>query len=442
MSVYKLNGNAWGGSFILEASTNGTDWDTMVAKNSNGTFLGREGLETPSGTIVSSGYNSLAFSNTVFSIYKAISSYNWPTNLSNLNIIGNSGALSYNLDVDCSINVNGGDRTFNKLLDFDVHLVYFSTPSPYYFDGTTFNCKVTDYTSSSGLLKFTVNANIVGECMFIVIIRSSEGTGVRNSIPLISSKIIVDQITLPTPVVCFKTTNVSYLEGGVWSQAGATLQSSVTIGGGFSIHDNIFGSKKAIFTQQSSGSFRTSHSIVLGGNNDISLTYTIYLLARPYNGSGYSPYMSGYSDNYIQYFGRNPGLGSPASILNNSNPNSSNSNSMYKANPVWVPYNGVSDTFPTSGFEIWCFCKKSGYPGSETYRNNTTQYVSPEIQRGTVSTAPYSKSSFWNLGAGSFNWINGSSYIGAFIVYNTYHDSMYRGAVQKMLETEFGVLAS
>ena len=76
MSVYKLNGNPSGGSFILEASTDGNSWDTMVAKSSNGTFLGRQGLETPSGTTVSSGYNSLAFSNTAFSIYKANSSYN------------------------------------------------------------------------------------------------------------------------------------------------------------------------------------------------------------------------------------------------------------------------------------------------------------------------------------------------------------------------------
>ena len=360
--------------------------------------------------------------------------------MSNLNIIGNSGALSYNLDVDCSINVNGGDRTSNTLLDFNVHLVYFSAPSPYYSSGTTFNCKVTEYTSSTGLLKFTANANIIGDCMFIVIIRSSEGTGVSNIIPLISSKIIVPQITLPTPVVCFKTTNASYLSG-FWSQAGTTLQSSVTIRGGFSTHDNIFGSNKAIFTQQSSGLFTTSERIVLGGNNDISLTYTIYLLARAYNGGGYSPYMSGYSDNYIQYFGRNPGLGSPASIINNSHPHSGVGN----IPPVWLPYNQVSNMFPTptsGSFEIWCFCKKSGYPGSETYRNNTTDYVSPEIQRGIVSGASYSNSSFWNLGAGAFNWINGASYIGAFIVYNTYHDSMYRAAVQKMLETEFGVLAS
>jgi hypothetical protein len=51
MSGYTLNGNPWGGSFILEASTNGSSWETMVAKSSSGTFLGREGLTTGGGGI-------------------------------------------------------------------------------------------------------------------------------------------------------------------------------------------------------------------------------------------------------------------------------------------------------------------------------------------------------------------------------------------------------
>ena len=49
MSGYTLNGNPWGGSFILEASTNGTSWEPMVAKSSNDTFLSREGLATGGG---------------------------------------------------------------------------------------------------------------------------------------------------------------------------------------------------------------------------------------------------------------------------------------------------------------------------------------------------------------------------------------------------------
>ena len=45
MSEYTLNGNPWGGSFILEASTDGNGWDAMVAKSGT-SFLGREGLAT------------------------------------------------------------------------------------------------------------------------------------------------------------------------------------------------------------------------------------------------------------------------------------------------------------------------------------------------------------------------------------------------------------
>ena len=49
MSTYTLDGNPWGGSFILEASTDGNTWEPMVAKSANGTFLGRQGLSTGGG---------------------------------------------------------------------------------------------------------------------------------------------------------------------------------------------------------------------------------------------------------------------------------------------------------------------------------------------------------------------------------------------------------
>jgi hypothetical protein len=48
MSRYLFDGKPWGGAFILEASTDGTSWDTMVAKSGNN-FLGREGLITNGG---------------------------------------------------------------------------------------------------------------------------------------------------------------------------------------------------------------------------------------------------------------------------------------------------------------------------------------------------------------------------------------------------------
>jgi hypothetical protein len=45
MSGYTLNGNPWGGAFILEASTDGNSWEPMIAKSGTA-FLGREGLST------------------------------------------------------------------------------------------------------------------------------------------------------------------------------------------------------------------------------------------------------------------------------------------------------------------------------------------------------------------------------------------------------------
>ena len=75
MSRYILNGNPWGGSFILEASTDGNSWDAMVAKSGTA-FLSREGLTTVGGGgVISSGYNSETFSNTTFSIYKPSGTY-------------------------------------------------------------------------------------------------------------------------------------------------------------------------------------------------------------------------------------------------------------------------------------------------------------------------------------------------------------------------------
>jgi hypothetical protein len=200
----------------------------------------------------------------------------------------------------------------------------------------------------------------------------------------------------------------------------------------------------------------TTTPVVLGGNADISLTYSIYLLASPVNSGSYSPYMSGYggesysdSDpnnvskgNYTQYFGRNPGTTS-ATILDTTE---AKQRGRTLADPVWLPYSGTANLFPLPApgtFEIWCFCKESGYPGSETYRNNKTENVPAEQQRVIhTPSAGYVKSSTWRVGAGSNNWKNGSCYIGAFIVYDVYHDSAARARVHSQLESEFGVVAS
>lgn len=104
MSKYLFDGKPWAGAFILEASTDGTTWETMIAKSGNN-FLGREGLVANGGTI-SSGYNSSAFSNTQFSIYKPSGSYSEPKGLSGITI--NSGELREASTASCSVTISAG----------------------------------------------------------------------------------------------------------------------------------------------------------------------------------------------------------------------------------------------------------------------------------------------------------------------------------------------
>ena len=153
MSGYTLNSNPWGGSFILEGSTAGTSWDVMVAKSSNGTFLGREGLATGGGAI-SSGYNSSGFSNTQFSIYKPNGTYYPPDTVS---VPSYTGILRENETTSCSVilsrvSPNSWDKTLNTKYDFSVNCVLSGVSSPYFTYGTPFNCVVTNYDSLNGTL--------------------------------------------------------------------------------------------------------------------------------------------------------------------------------------------------------------------------------------------------------------------------------------------------
>jgi hypothetical protein len=178
MAGYTLNGNPWGGSFILEASTNGTVWETMVAKSSNNTFIGRQGLATGSGN-VSSGYNFAEFSNTTFSIYKPLTTYTPPDSLSNSTI---PSSLSLNSTViDCTINISGGNQNpANIVNDFSVTLVPENATPPFWNAPTQFNCTVKNY-SGNTLTFDTKPINITGRCKLAVIIRSGEGTGVTSN---------------------------------------------------------------------------------------------------------------------------------------------------------------------------------------------------------------------------------------------------------------------
>lgn len=87
------------------------------------------------------------------------------------------------------------------MYDFNVHLA--SSASPSWTVGTLFNCAVTNYVSGTGVLSFTATANVLGDCKFIVIVRSAEGTGVVVA-TLLSSQVnvpryayVLDSTVLP-----------------------------------------------------------------------------------------------------------------------------------------------------------------------------------------------------------------------------------------------------
>jgi hypothetical protein len=178
MSKYLFNGKPWAGSFILEASTDGNSWNTMIAKSGNN-FLGREGLVANGATNVSSGYNNDGFSNTQFSIYLPVGSYSEPKELYNLTI---NGELSRGSTASCTVTIRQGFGSTwvagsNAMGDFSVHCILASKSEPYWTPGTTFNCVVTGYDNTNGNLSFNATPNINGDCRFIVLVRSGLGTG-------------------------------------------------------------------------------------------------------------------------------------------------------------------------------------------------------------------------------------------------------------------------
>jgi hypothetical protein len=182
---------------ILEASTDGNTWETMIAKSSNGKFLGKEGLVGGGGNL-SSGYNSAAFSDTTFSIYKPNGSPSIPPDtVTPLSI----PALKQSYTTACTVTLSRTasgfwDKTKNIKEDFSVHCVLSSNTSPYWSAGTQFNCIVTDYNSTSGVLSFNVTPTFSGSCKFAIIIRNEEGTGKITSDNLVT----LETFNIITPI--------------------------------------------------------------------------------------------------------------------------------------------------------------------------------------------------------------------------------------------------
>jgi hypothetical protein len=183
--------NVRGGTFILEASNDGATWTTMVATTTSGSAtLGRDGIMAPSVATVAAG--NVALTNTLFSIAPAAMQYKWPT-VVGTPVVAGGGSLQHNVATSCTIALSGNGWTpgTNVIGDFNVHLVASNTAAPYWTPGaTTFNCTVTQYNASTGVLAFTVAPAIVGNVAFAVFVRSGEGTGVLGA-PMLSSPLTI-----------------------------------------------------------------------------------------------------------------------------------------------------------------------------------------------------------------------------------------------------------
>ena len=314
----------------------------------------------------------------------------------------------------------------------------------------------------TGTISSTGSANITctlpeGQVVYIYA-KVTSPTGVEGV--LLCSTLSGTVTSLPQAYVAFTTANggvsVSTSSGNIsaWNQTGSTIASTVTMkpaavhsgivaaGSNVTLVNNIFGTQPGI-SSNASGCMTTSASILFGGAADTSLQFSIYILGRPNSNSAQAQYLGGgFSDT------AGNSLNGHLSIFSRI-PNGNIANNTQNTTEMWKPGgNGQQGPFPypnANGFEIWCLCKNAGYIGTEVYRNNATlastgaDYIS---QRNIAGPSPYELSAFWRIGGGASYYANGSSYIGAFYVYNTYHDSTMRGKIQSMLETSFGMTAS
>ena len=323
------------------------------------------------------------------------------------------------------------------------------------------------FTGSILSFSFTPTYSMLGSLYFYI--KSITTSSIQQSSFLISIRQNV--LASMTPVVCFTSTiaNSFRLNGTniiewlqYWS-GGTTSSSSITMlpvaqnsGSTFSNENNsavtlvpnVFNNKPGILTTSLSNikyclytiDKATSSGVPFGGDASINLTYTMYLLCRPYSQSSVAGYIGGYGlpydqtplDKVTSQFGRLIGGTTYGNTFNVTN----------EGTELFKPGSSIY-TYPnaTSGFEIWCFCKKAGSPGMEIYQNNVTADSSQSSKPGPVYQQDnyWGVNNYWRIGAGcGYNSTSGGpSYIGAFRVYNSYHDSETRAAVQLELESLF-----
>jgi hypothetical protein len=162
--------NVRGGTFIVEASEDGSGgWVTMVA-DCGGKKLGRIGTLDAMPSSASASAGSVTLTNKVFTL-TAKSSDATPT----AGTLSGAGSLAYGSAASCSIVIVSNDRASYVADDFSVHLC---ASGGSWSAGTKFNCAVTGYTTADGKLSFTVTPEVFGaNCFFHVLVRSAQGTG-------------------------------------------------------------------------------------------------------------------------------------------------------------------------------------------------------------------------------------------------------------------------
>ena len=204
---------------------------------------------------------------------------------------------------------------------------------------------------------------------------------------------------------------------------------------GVTVVQNIFNYKPGIYTGVLTSvnyCIVTQSEIAFGGGSDINLTYSMYLLCRPVASNAIAGYIAGYGVDYdgkttslvSSQFGRVSG----GTMYTNTVGVSANTTELFRPGSGAYTYPNLS-----YGYEIWCFTKKAGSKGMEIYQNNVTV----DSNQSSYTGPAYQLYNFWRLGCGSGYTGGGPSYIGAFRVYNTYHDSTTRAKVQTELQQLF-----
>ena len=248
-----------------------------------------------------------------------------------------------------------------------------------------------NFTGSILSFSFTPTYSMLGTLYFYI--KAITTSNIPQSSFLVSSLIPQNVLASMTPVVAFTSTVTSsfvlnntkeivYWEQN-WSggtpllstinmlpvrQSGTSVFDYTTSYSAVTLEPNIFNNKPGILTKEVGGVkyclYNGEQTIPFGGTASINLTYTMYLLCRPFAQSSVAGYIGGYGSRYDQtpinavssQFGRNTG-GTTYGNTFNVNP---------AGTELFKPYSGVY-TYPDTymihkvGLHSYNLCKKYSF---------------------------------------------------------------------------------